>query len=78
LWWNEKQFKPDGTMKTMTKWKICDKCHKQLFADELNFGQNMDGTWKDTCKDWVQLEKIEKEKRREERRARRAAKENSK
>ena len=62
----------------MTKWKICAKCQKQLFADELNFGQNMDGTWKDICRDCVQDERVEKEKRREERRARRDAKKNSK
>ena len=78
LWWNEKQFKPDGTLKTMTKWKICPNCGRQLFADELNFGQNMDGTWKDICKDCVLEEKKEKERRREERRARRDVKKNAK
>ena len=58
--------------------KVCDKCKRQLFADELNFGQNMDGTWKDVCKDCVLEEKKEKERRREERRARRDAKKNAK
>ena len=58
----------------MTKWKVCDKCGKQLFVDELNFGRCVDGTWKDTCKDCVLQEKIEREKRREERRARKSAK----
>lgn len=70
LWWNEKQYKPNGTLSTMTKWRICDKCGRQLFADELNFGRCIDGSWKDTCKDCIQQEKIEREKRREERRAR--------
>ena len=46
----------------------------QLFADELNFGRCIDGSWKDTCKDCVQQEKIEREKRREERRARKSVK----
>ena len=62
----------------MTKWRVCPKCGRQLFADELNFGQNMDGTWKELCKDCIQEEKLEKEKRREERRARRNTKKNSK
>lgn len=74
LWWNEKQFKPDGTLRTLTKWKVCPKCHRQLFADELNFSLNMDGTWKDICKDCMYEKKQEEKKRREERRARRNAK----
>ena len=71
LWWHEKQYKPDGTMRTMTKWKICPKCHKQLFVDELNFSMKADGSWRDTCRVCARQEKIEKDKRREEKRARR-------
>ena len=61
----------------MTKWKNCAKCGRQLFADELNFGRCVDGSWKDVCKDCVLEEKIEREKRREERRARKMIKQMS-
>ena len=73
LWWNEKDYKPDGTIRTMFKWKVCDKCGKMMLADELNFSKHADGTWKDTCKDCLEQEKIERDKRREERRARKTA-----
>lgn len=74
LWWNEKEFKPDGTLKTLTKWRICPSCGEQLFADDLNFGRYMDGSFKEVCKKCVRKEKEERDKRREERRARRDAK----
>ena len=67
LWWKEHAYKPDGTMETMTKWKVCAKCGRQLFADELNFGKYQDGTWRDVCKDCTYKDKIEKEQRRKER-----------
>ena len=66
LWWNEHEYKPDGTLRTLTKWRICDKCGRQLFADEINFGKYIDGSWKEVCKDCVYKEKLEKEKRRRE------------
>lgn len=77
LWWNEKQYKPDGTMRTMFKWKYCPVCGEQLFLDELNFSMKADGTWKDMCKMCTYKEKLEKDKRREERNARRNAKKSS-
>lgn len=61
LWWNEHFYKPDGRLITMTRWKVCPKCGRQLFADEINFGKYMDGTWKEVCKDCVYKEKLEKE-----------------
>ena len=67
LWWKEKQYKPDGTLDHMTKWKICPKCGRQLFADEINFGKSQDGLWKDVCKDCSYKEKLEREKRRRKR-----------
>lgn len=66
LWWNEHEYKPDGTLRTLTKWKICDKCGRQLFADEINFGKYIDGSWKEVCKDCVYKEKLDKEKKRRE------------
>jgi hypothetical protein len=57
----------------MFKWKVCDKCGKMTLADELNFSKHADGTWKDTCKDCLEKEKIERDKRREERRARKTS-----
>lgn len=66
LWWNEHEYKPDGTLRTMTKWRICPQCGRQLFADEINFGKYIDGSWKEVCKDCVYKEKLEKEKRRRE------------
>lgn len=69
LWWKEKEFKPDGTLETMTKWRVCDKCGKQLFVDELNFGRYQDGNWRETCKDCIYKEKMEREQRRLERNA---------
>ncbi len=73
LWWDEKQYKPDGTMRTMTRWKICPHCNEQLFADDLNFGRYVSGEFKEVCKGCFHKEKIEKEKRREDRRARKIA-----
>ena len=49
LWWNEHEYKPDGTLRTMTKWRICPQCGRQLFADEINFGKYIDGSWKEVC-----------------------------
>ena len=53
----------------MTKWKICAKCGRQLFADEINFGKSQDGLWKDVCKDCSYKEKLEREERRKKRNA---------
>lgn len=69
LWWKEKQYRPDGTLDHMTKWKICAKCGRQLFADEINFGKSQDGLWKDVCKDCSYKEKLEREERRKKRNA---------
>lgn len=74
LWWSEHEFKPDGTLRTMTKWKVCPICKKELFADDLNFSRGSDGYFKDTCKKCSREERNKREQKREERRARRDAK----
>ena len=66
LWWNEHTNKLDGTMKTMMKWRVCPQCGRTLFADEINFGKYMDGTWKPICKDCLYKEKLEKEQKERE------------
>lgn len=66
LWWKEKKYKPNGTLETMTKWKICAQCGEQLFADEINFGRFQDGTWRDVCKQCTHKEKMLREERRRE------------
>lgn len=60
LWWNEHQYKIDGTLKTMTKWRVCPKCGRVLFADELNFVRKMNGEWKEVCKDCLSKNKKDK------------------
>lgn len=60
LWWKERKYKPDGTAKTMFKWRICSKCGEQRFADDLNFNHFQDGTWKDVCKYCITEEKRRK------------------
>ena len=73
LWWNEHEYKPDGTLRTMTKWRVCPKCGRTLFADDLNFGKYMNGEWKEICKECAHKEKEEKELRRAKRNARKNA-----
>lgn len=77
LWWNEHEFKPDGTLRTLTKWRVCPSCGRMLFADDINFGKYANGEWREICKDCTYKEKLERDKRREERRARRDAKKNA-
>ena len=72
LWWDQKQHPADGTIANMTKWKICPRCGRQLYLDELNFSRCMNGDWKDICKDCMYQEKIEREQRREARNAKKA------
>lgn len=67
LWWEEKMHPVDGTLKNMTKWRICAHCGEQLYADELNFGKYQDGTWKEVCKGCFYKEKKAKEARHKER-----------
>ena len=74
LWWNEKQYRPDGTLRNMMKWKVCAECGRQLFVDELNFSKDVNGEYKDICKDCAQQERDRKNKLREERKAKREAK----
>lgn len=69
LWWKEKEFKPDGTMRSMTKWRVCPTCNRQLFADEINFSRFADGSWKAECKDCVYKKNKDRERAREEKRA---------
>lgn len=64
LWWNEREYKPDGTLRTMFKWKICPECNRQLFADPLNFNCYIDGTYKDICKSCMN-KKNKKNKKKE-------------
>ena len=71
LWWNEHIHKPDGTMKNMIHWRICPKCGRMLYADELNFNRYADGTYKEICKDCIYKEKLAKEKLKEDKYARR-------
>lgn len=77
LWWNEKEFKPDGTMRTMSKWKVCPKCGRMLFTDDINFGKYMNGEWREICKDCTYKAKLEKEQRRRDRNARKLTKINT-
>ena len=65
LHWKEKEFKPDGTLATMTKWRICPICGRTLFADDINFGKYKNGTWREVCKDCTYNEKKMREQRRE-------------
>jgi glycerol dehydrogenase-like iron-containing ADH family enzyme len=60
LWWEEHTHQPNGLLRNMTKWKICDTCGEQLYADEINFGKYQDGTWKETCKHCAYKKKLEK------------------
>lgn len=64
LWWEEHTHQPNGLLRNMTKWKICDKCGEQLYADEINFGKYQDGTWRETCKHCTYLERVAKEQKR--------------
>jgi len=70
LWWNEKEFKPDGTLRTMTKWKICPVCGRQLFADLINFSQYQDGSWQEVCKDCTYDDRMKHNRQKRERNAR--------
>jgi hypothetical protein len=64
LWWEEKQCKMDGTLKNMTKWRVCPKCGETLFAHDLNFGKYATGEWQETCKKCVLSAKLKKEGRK--------------
>ena len=68
LWWNEREYRPDGTLRTMFKWKICPECNRQLFADPLNFNCYIDGTYKDICKSCMN-KKNKKNKKKEKKNA---------
>ena len=74
LWWEEHTHPIDGTITNMFKWKVCPECQRTLYAHEINFGKNADGTWKDICKDCAITEKELKERLREEKRARKYVK----
>jgi len=50
LWYEEYTHQPDGSLCNMMRWKVCPQCGRQLYAHELNFGQRIDGTWRDLCK----------------------------
>ncbi len=50
LWWKEHTTRPDGHLWSMTCWKVCPECGRQLFADEINFGKYVSGEWKELCK----------------------------
>lgn len=64
LWWNEKFYKLDGSLEHSLHWKVCPSCGRTLYADEINFGKFIDGSWKNICKDCFYKEKAKKELRR--------------
>ena len=64
LYWDEITNKPDGTLATMLKWKVCPQCGRQLYAHDINFGKNQDGTWRDICKDCTYQNKLQKEEKK--------------
>lgn len=64
LWLEEKQNRIDGTLANMTKWKVCPRCKRTLYAAKPNFDTHLNGSWKEICKDCSFARKLAEEGRK--------------